>query len=195
MGHTPPGNRTAWGHSGFHSWVTLGDSWAGSAWGDGAIRNGSGSRIPGLLLPAVWSRPYFYQHTVRLGRLVSLHWHPAKRQETANNPPPPLCWGRGSQKTKVWYLPSKSSGLMGERHVTNLSAALKLCPKGLQQRGKSNSFSVTSVRSHICHSRGGGGQHGQSGALGAQSGRVTHPRSSGLRKAELRARMGQWVKY
>lgn len=46
----------------------------------------------------------------------------------------PLCWGRGSQKTKVWYLPSKSSGLMGERHVTNLSVALKLCPKGLQQR-------------------------------------------------------------
>lgn len=130
---------------------------------------------------------------LRLGLLVSLHWHPAKRQETANSPP--LCWGRGSKKTKVRYLPSKSSGLMGERLVTNLSTALKLCPKGLQQRGRSNSFSVTSVRSHICRSRGGEGQHGQSGALGAQSGRVTHPGPSGLRKAELRARMGQWVKY
>lgn len=32
---------------------------------------------------------------------------------------------------------------MGERHVSNLSAALKLCPKGLQQKGRSNSFSVT----------------------------------------------------
>lgn len=80
VGHVLPGSRMGGGHSGFHSLVTLGGSWAGSVWGGGAVRNRSGSRTPGLLLPAVWSRPYFHQHPPHLCLLVS----PAPRKEAGS---------------------------------------------------------------------------------------------------------------
>lgn len=132
-----------WGHSGFHSWVTLGDSWAGGlCLGRGCCqewvrvqnsRSTPSSRLEQTMLLSVYSASVSLVLPVPGKEAGGCQQPPLAGEPHALHHRSSLCTWPVYQKTKAQHLPSRSSGLMRERHMTNLSAALqcvqKVCSK------------------------------------------------------------------